>query len=170
MHVNDAVLAVVEGGGGRSARRQEGNTAVTLARGRAQRDDYRGRYRYSLLVGDGLVAAVAHSDLELEAHEGDGGALGRTFTAHRLAALPAVVLRRHSGTSTSVTAELEKETAAATLGCEDLDQDQLVPDYVLNKELKAAVWRKTGDQTCRRPIFLLSHICLKFQKNGCSHF
>ena len=24
--------------------------------------------------------------------------------------------------------------------------------------------------TCRRPIFLLSHICLKFQKNGCSHF
>lgn len=47
---------------------------------------------YSLLVGDGLVAAVAHANLELEAHEGDGGALGRAFAAHGLAALPAVVL------------------------------------------------------------------------------
>lgn len=63
VHVNNAVLAVVEGGCGRS-----------------------------VLVGDGLVAAVAHTHLELKAHEGDGGALGRTLAAHCLAALPAVVL------------------------------------------------------------------------------
>lgn len=47
---------------------------------------------YSLLVTDGLVAAVTHAHLELESHEGDGGAFGRTFAAHCLAALPAVVL------------------------------------------------------------------------------
>lgn len=52
---------------------------------------------YSLLVSDGLVAAVTHAHLELEAHEGDGGALGRTFAAHCLAALPAVVLRNTGG-------------------------------------------------------------------------
>lgn len=49
---------------------------------------------YSLLLGDGLIAAVTHPHLKLEAHEGDGGALGRTFAAHCLATLPAVVLRR----------------------------------------------------------------------------
>lgn len=63
VHVNNAVLAVVEGGCG-----------------------------CSILVTDGLVAAVTHAHLELEPHEGDGGAFGRTFAAHCLAALPAVVL------------------------------------------------------------------------------
>lgn len=63
VHVNNAVLAVVEGGRGRS-----------------------------ILVCDGLVAAVTHTHLELEAHEGDGGAFGRTFAAHGLATLPTVVL------------------------------------------------------------------------------
>lgn len=53
----------------------------------------RGPVVNSLLVGDGLVAAVAHAHLELEAHQGDGGALGRTLAAHGLATLPAVVLR-----------------------------------------------------------------------------
>lgn len=47
---------------------------------------------YSLLVSDGLVAAVAHTHLKLEAHEGDGGAFGRTFATHCLATLPTVVL------------------------------------------------------------------------------
>lgn len=47
----------------------------------------------SLFVGDGLVAAVTHTHLELEAHEGDGGAFGRTFSTHRLATLPTVMLR-----------------------------------------------------------------------------
>lgn len=54
---------------------------------------------YSLLVGDGLVAAVTHAHLKLKAHEGDGGAFGRTFATHCLAALPAVVLRKHSNAS-----------------------------------------------------------------------
>lgn len=49
---------------------------------------------HSLLVGDGLVAAVAHTHLELEAHEGNGGAFGRTFAAHRLATLPTVMLKK----------------------------------------------------------------------------
>lgn len=40
------------------------------------------------------MAAVTHPHLKLEAHEGDGGALGRTFAAHGLATLPAVVLRK----------------------------------------------------------------------------
>lgn len=52
---------------------------------------------YSLLVSDGLVAAVTHTHLELEAHEGDGGAFGRTFATHRLATLPTVVLRETGG-------------------------------------------------------------------------
>lgn len=52
---------------------------------------------YSLLVSDGLVAAVTHTHLELEAHEGDGGAFGRTFATHRLATLPTVVLRDTGG-------------------------------------------------------------------------
>lgn len=47
---------------------------------------------YSLLVGDGLVAAVTHAHLELEAHEGDGGAFGRALATHSLATLPTVVL------------------------------------------------------------------------------
>lgn len=47
---------------------------------------------YSLLISDGLVAAVTHAHLKLEAHEGDGGALRRTLAAHGLAALPTVVL------------------------------------------------------------------------------
>lgn len=55
---------------------------------------------YSLLVSDGLVAAVTHTHLEFEAHEGDGGAFGRTFAAHRLATLPTVVLRNYRRTST----------------------------------------------------------------------
>lgn len=29
---------------------------------------------------------------------------------------------------------------------------------------------RTLRSTCLNPIFLLSHICLKFQKKGCSHF
>lgn len=52
---------------------------------------------YSLLVGDGLVAAVTHTHLELESHEGDGGAFGRTFATHGLATLPAVVLKNTVG-------------------------------------------------------------------------
>jgi len=52
---------------------------------------------YSLLVSDGLVAAVTHTHLELEAHEGDGGAFGRTFATHCLATLPTVVLRNIRG-------------------------------------------------------------------------
>lgn len=38
------------------------------------------------------MAAVTHTHLELKAHEGDGGAFGRTFATHGLATLPAVVL------------------------------------------------------------------------------
>lgn len=52
---------------------------------------------YSLLVSDGLVAAVAHTHLKLEAHEGDSGAFGRTFATHCLATLPTVVLRNVAG-------------------------------------------------------------------------
>ena len=48
--------------------------------------------RHSLLFRDGLVAAVTHSHLKLKAHEGDGGALGGALPAHRLPALPTVVL------------------------------------------------------------------------------
>lgn len=48
---------------------------------------------YSLLISDGLVAAVTHPHLKLEAHEGDGGAFGRAFAAHCLATLSTVVLR-----------------------------------------------------------------------------
>lgn len=47
VHVNNAVLAVVEGGCGRS-----------------------------ILVGYGLMAAVTHAHLKFKAHEGDGGAFG----------------------------------------------------------------------------------------------
>lgn len=47
---------------------------------------------YSLLVRDGLVAAVTHPHLKLEAHERDGGALGRALSTHSLPTLPAVVL------------------------------------------------------------------------------
>ena len=50
--------------------------------------------RHSLLFRDGLVAAVTHSHLKLKAHEGDGGALGGALPAHRLPALPTVVLER----------------------------------------------------------------------------
>lgn len=56
---------------------------------------------YSLLVTDGLVAAVTHAHLKLEPHEGDGGALGRTFAADCLATLPAVVLSAQEDTNTS---------------------------------------------------------------------
>lgn len=43
------------------------------------------------------MAAVTHTHLELEAHEGDGGAFGRTLATHGLAALPTVVLRDTGG-------------------------------------------------------------------------
>jgi len=66
---------------------------VTVA---AARRDHRG-CRYSLLVADGLVAAVADAHLELEAHERNGGAAGRTLPAHGLAALPAVMLGNTGG-------------------------------------------------------------------------
>lgn len=96
MHVNNAVLAVVEGGRGRPAagQRQRGAQCQSVGglRGGGGKGENKSARCYSLLVGDGLVAAVAHANLELEAHEGDGGALGRAFAAHGLAALPAVVL------------------------------------------------------------------------------
>lgn len=38
------------------------------------------------------MAAVTHAHLELEAHEGDGGAFGRALATHSLATLPTVVL------------------------------------------------------------------------------
>lgn len=78
MHVNNAVLAVVEGGRGRPAggqgdrERGAGPVSWGLVRGGARTIV---AVVYSLLVGDGLVAAVAHAHLELEAHEGDSGAL-----------------------------------------------------------------------------------------------
>lgn len=96
MHVNNAVLAVVEGGRGRPAagQRQRGAQCQSVGGlgGGGGKGENKSARCYSLLVGDGLVAAVAHAHLELEAHEGDGGALGRAFAAHGLAALPAVVL------------------------------------------------------------------------------
>ncbi len=52
---------------------------------------------HSLLVSYGLVAAVTHAHLEFEAHEGDGGAFGRTFATNCLATLPAVVLGNTGG-------------------------------------------------------------------------
>lgn len=93
MHVNKAVLAVVEGGGGRATETHKekdgyfpvGRFVVEL------QEDRRGSY--SLVIRDGLVAAVTHAHLKLEAHERDGGTFGGTFAAHGLAALPAVVLR-----------------------------------------------------------------------------
>ena len=49
--------------------------------------------QHSLLVLDGVVAGVAHPDLELEAHDGVAGALAAALPTHRLPALPAVVLQ-----------------------------------------------------------------------------
>lgn len=97
MHVNNAVLAVVEGGCGCSTARHKGSASGYSVRitGKATKAQYMTTTEadcYSLLVTDGLVAAVTHAHLELEPHEGDGGAFGRTFAAHCLAALPAVVL------------------------------------------------------------------------------
>lgn len=46
-----------------------------------------------LLLRYGLVAAVADPDFELEAHEGDGGALGAALPAHGFPTLPAVMLQ-----------------------------------------------------------------------------
>lgn len=51
--------------------------------------------RDSLLLFDGIRAGVAHAHWELEAHDGEGGALGAAFPANGLSTLPAVVLRRH---------------------------------------------------------------------------
>lgn len=56
---------------------------------------------HSLLVRDGLVAAVADPHFELEAHQGDGGALGAALPAHGFPALPAVMLHDTTGTKTS---------------------------------------------------------------------
>lgn len=39
------------------------------------------------------MAAVTHTHLEFKAHQGDGGAFGWTFAAHRLPTFPTVVLR-----------------------------------------------------------------------------
>ena len=98
------MLAVVEGGRGRSTARHKGNYSRFTARALQNPESTKVQYMtpteadcYSLLVGDGLVAAVAHAHLELEAHEGDGGAFGRTLAAHGLATLPAVVLRSAEG-------------------------------------------------------------------------
>lgn len=103
MHVNNAVLAVVEGGRGRAAGKTQRVTAVTSPSAE-EAGSTKGQHKsttevdcYSLFVSDGLVAAVAHTHLELEAHEGDGGAFGRTLATHCLATLPAVVLRDTRG-------------------------------------------------------------------------
>lgn len=106
MHVNNTVLAVVEGGRGRPTRRHKRERRLLdCASSRAERAastkvQHTARTEadcYSLLVGDGLVAAVTHAHLELKAHEGDGGAFGRTFATHSLATLPAVVLNKKRG-------------------------------------------------------------------------
>lgn len=71
-------------------------TRVTFQRAESTKHQYETTTEadcYSLLVSDGLVAAVAHTHLKLEAHEGDSGAFGRALAAHCLAALPTVVLR-----------------------------------------------------------------------------
>ena len=46
----------------------------------------------SLFIGDGLVAAVTDPHFKLEAHQGDGGALGAALAADGLPTLAAVVL------------------------------------------------------------------------------
>lgn len=100
MHVNNAVLGVVEGGRGRSAGRHKGNTGYCNCVSAEKAESTKGQYIttieadcYSLLVSDGLIAAVTHPHFKLEAHEGDGGAFGRTFAAHCLATLSTVMLR-----------------------------------------------------------------------------
>lgn len=58
------------------------------------------RDRHSLLVLDGVVAGIADSDLELEAHDGVAGALAAALATDSLPALPAVMLpegRRERG-------------------------------------------------------------------------
>lgn len=50
--------------------------------------------KHSLLVFDGVVAGIAHADLELEAHDGVAGALAAALPADSLPALPAVMLRQ----------------------------------------------------------------------------
>lgn len=45
-----------------------------------------------LFICDGLVAAIADPHFKLEAHQGDGGALGAALAADGLPALAAVVL------------------------------------------------------------------------------
>lgn len=48
--------------------------------------------QHSLLILDGVVAGITHSDLELEAHDGVAGAFAAAFATHGLPTLPAVVL------------------------------------------------------------------------------
>lgn len=48
--------------------------------------------RNLLFICDGLVAAVTDPHFKLEAHQGDGGALGAAFAADSLPTLAAVVL------------------------------------------------------------------------------
>ena len=50
--------------------------------------------KHSLLVFDGVIAGVAHPDLELEAHDGVAGALAAALATHGLPALPAVMLQQ----------------------------------------------------------------------------
>lgn len=104
VHVNNAVLAVMEGGRGSSTRRHKGNAGYFTVRALQKAESTKVQYMatteadcYSLLVSDGLVAAVTHTHLKLKAHEGDGGAFGRTLATHGLATLPTVVLRNTVG-------------------------------------------------------------------------
>lgn len=52
-------------------------------------------HKHSLLVLDGVIAGVAHPDLELEAHDRVAGALAAALPTHRLPTFPAVMLQDH---------------------------------------------------------------------------
>lgn len=110
--------------------------------------------RYPLFVSDGLVAAVTHAHLELEAHQGDGGTFGRTFATHCLPTLPAVVLR-------DTVARSQPQRRSTVINQVISGPSQFFWGFFFCRKLRS---------TCLKPIFLLSHICLKFQKKGCSHF
>lgn len=95
MHVNNVVLAVVKGGRGHSAGRHRGSRGfqcVGAKKARSTKSRCMATDCYSLLLRDGLMTGVAHTDRKLKAHEGDRGAVGRTLGTHCFTALPAVVL------------------------------------------------------------------------------
>lgn len=94
----------------------------------------------SVFVSDGLMAAVTHPHLELEAHEGDGGALGRTFAAHGLAALPAVVLSQADLLAVPHLFEVPEERLLALLaGVAVQPFWSLLPSYVHVPDDDAAI-------------------------------